>query len=97
MPVDANVTLVLGAANRDPRQWGEDADRFIPDRPLGGHVGFGFGPHFCLGAALARAEGASALEQLLPILDGAEVTDPGDDYIDSCQFRGRRKIELTPR
>ncbi len=96
IPVDANVTLVLGAANRDPRHWGEDADRFVPDRPLGGHVGFGFGPHFCLGAALARAEGASALEQLLPILDGAEVTDPGDSYIDSCQFRGRRKIELVP-
>jgi cytochrome P450 len=88
LPADATVTLLLGSANRDPRRWGDDADHFDPDRDTSGHVAFGFGPHFCLGAALARAETACALQHLIANLDGAA----GDDevaWIDSMQFRGR--------
>ena len=99
VPADATVTLVLGAANRDPRHFGEDADRFDPDRSVGGHVGFGFGVHFCLGAALARQEAVSALEALLPLLGDAvdhSVDDP-QEFIDSYQFRGRRRLELVRR
>jgi cytochrome P450 len=97
VPADATITLVLGAANRDPRHWGDDADRFRPDRDVVGHVGFGFGVHFCLGAALARQEATAALEGLLPWLaadqdlDGAAI----DGLVDSCQFRGRRRLELV--
>jgi cytochrome P450 len=94
MPVDANVTLLLGAANRDPRKWGDDADRFDPDRDASGHVAFGFGPHFCLGAALARAETASALQHLLPRLRG-EATNGDVDWVDSMQFRGRHSLLVT--
>ncbi len=94
LPADANVTLLLGSANRDPRRWGDDADLFDPDRDTAGHVGFGFGPHFCLGAALARAETASALEHLLPRIDrGAAVGDA--EWIDSMQFRGRRRLQVA--
>jgi cytochrome P450 len=96
LPADANVTLLLGSANRDPRHWGDDADLFDPDRDTSGHVAFGFGPHFCLGAALARAETASALKHLLPRIDGAG--SEGDvEWIDSMQFRGRQTllVELT--
>jgi cytochrome P450 len=94
LPADANVTLLLGSANRDPRRWGDDADLFDPDRDSSGHVAFGFGPHFCLGAALARAETASALGHLIARLDG----DPGDgevEWIDSMQFRGRQRLLVT--
>ena len=52
LPADATVTLLLGAANRDPRHWGDDADEFRPDRSFGGHVSFGFG------AALLSRRGA---------------------------------------
>lgn len=95
VPVDSTVTLLLGAANRDPRRWGSDAAEFDPDRDTTGHVAFGFGPHFCLGAALARLETTSALIHLLPLLVGAKRDDGGDDWVDSVQFRGRRRLELV--
>jgi cytochrome P450 len=97
VPSDATVTLLLGAANRDPRHWGDDAEAFRPDRTVAGHVGFGFGAHFCLGASLARHEATAALEALLPWLDADQdlAGAAAVDYIDSCQFRGRRRLELV--
>jgi cytochrome P450 len=95
IPVDATVTLLLGSANRDPRRWGAEAAEFDADRDTSGHVAFGFGPHFCLGAALARSETSSALRQLLPMLRGSKLADGGVDWVDSVQFRGRRRLELV--
>jgi cytochrome P450 len=95
VPEDATVTLLLGAANRDPRHFGPDADRFNTERVIGGHLGFGFGAHFCLGAALARAEASIALEHLLPLLRGAAVGGGPEEFIDSMQFRGRRHLVLA--
>ena len=94
---DSTITLVLGAANRDPRHWGDDAEAFRSDRSVSGHVGFGFGVHFCLGAALARHEATAALDALVPWLaaDQDLAGAAGDDHIDSCQFRGRRRLELV--
>lgn len=96
IPQDANVAVVLAAANRDPRHWGETAASFDAGRTAGGHVGFGFGQHFCLGAALARAEAAAALRHLIPLLEDCEVLDAGTEAIDSMQFRGRRHIVIRP-
>lgn len=97
VPADAWVTLVLAAANRDPRHWGDDAEQFRPDRTTPGHVGFGFGVHFCLGAALARHEAAAAMEALIPWLAAdQDLAGAGaDEFIDSSQFRGRRRLELV--
>jgi len=59
------VLLVYASANRDEAVFGGDADQFRIDRHPNPHVSFGFGPHFCLGAALARLEARVVLNELL--------------------------------
>jgi cytochrome P450 len=64
VPAGAHVLLINGSANRDERAI-PDADTFDINRPATRHLTFGKGPHFCLGAALARLEGRVALEEIL--------------------------------
>ncbi len=59
------VLLVYASANRDEAVFGPDADQFRIDRHPNPHLSFGFGPHFCLGAALARLEAKVMLNELL--------------------------------
>jgi cytochrome P450 len=61
---DEEVILLLGAGNRDGRRF-PDPDTFSPQRAVGGPLSFGAGPHFCLGAALARLEADVAFPRLL--------------------------------
>ncbi|WP_019927396.1 cytochrome P450 [Nocardia sp. BMG111209] len=57
IPAGSWVVACLGAANRDPEFWGDDADHLRLDRPdAGRHLSFGAGIHHCLGASLARLE-----------------------------------------
>jgi cytochrome P450 len=62
---EGSVMLLLnGSGNLDERQF-PDADRFDVRRDIGHHLSFGYGLHFCLGAALARLEGRVALDEVL--------------------------------
>jgi cytochrome P450 len=79
------VTVAIAAVNRDPRVFAEP-ERFDVTRPAAGQLGFGHGPHFCLGAAHARVQTEVALAALLRrhpdmtlAVDPAEVRvpDPG--------------------
>src|SRR5208282_4930324 len=63
IPEGEKVLMLLGAANRDPRQWREP-DRYNIDRATTGHVGFGAGVHMCVGQLLARLEGETLLAAL---------------------------------
>jgi cytochrome P450 len=60
-----SVVMVYASANRDEAEFGPTADQFDVGRSPNHHVAFGFGAHFCLGAALARLEVAAVLEHLL--------------------------------
>jgi cytochrome P450 len=64
MPADSKVVLLTGSAVRDERKY-PDPDRFDIHRRFDLHLAFGYGIHFCLGAALARMEGRIALEETL--------------------------------
>ena len=64
VPAGSALLLMLASANRDERRF-EEPDRFDIHRDIGQHLTFGFGTHYCLGAALARMEGCIALEEVL--------------------------------
>jgi cytochrome P450 family 130 len=59
------VLLCYGAANRDPREFGTDADQLDVGRRIERHLSFSSGSHHCLGAAAARLQGRVVLEELL--------------------------------
>jgi cytochrome P450 len=64
VPAGSAMLFLVAAANRDDRRF-EDGDRFDIHRNIGQHLTFGYGIHFCLGAALARMEGRVALDEVL--------------------------------
>jgi cytochrome P450 len=77
IPAHSPVLMLLAAATRDPRAF-PAADRFDITRPFTGHnLGFGYGIHRCLGAALARLEGRIALDALLDLMPEYELDRSG--------------------
>ena len=89
----SSVVVAIGAANRDPRRF-PAPHVFDPTRPDNRPLSFGAGSHYCLGAALTRAEGAVAFPRLFdrfPRL--ALVGDPGVPT--RLQFRGYETLSVT--
>lgn len=74
LPAGAVVHACLAAANRDPARW-ERPDEYDPFRPVKPHLGFGHGPHTCLGMHVARAEMTHGIGALLDRFDGMRL-DP---------------------
>jgi cytochrome P450 len=64
VPAGSIMVLLNGSGNRDDRHFA-DGDRFDIHRSIDHHLSFGYGLHFCLGAALARLEGRVALDEVL--------------------------------
>jgi cytochrome P450 len=90
------VLMLYASANRDEAVFGPTADRFRIDRAPNPHVAFGFGPHFCLGAALARLEGRALLDELL----GRFTTiEPAGDVVrtESSVIAGIRSLPVLLR
>jgi cytochrome P450 len=88
------VMPILASANRDGARF-ERPDELDLDRDPRGHLGFGLGVHFCLGASLARMEARVALEALVPELPRLKSTGRRDQMVDSFLVRGRRHLRLS--
>jgi cytochrome P450 len=90
------LALIIGAANRDPTKFA-NPDRVDVTRAHNRHLGFGLGPHFCLGAALTRLETTIALHALLDRFPHLTVTDPDTvRYRPDHRLRGLQALPLTP-
>ena len=72
VPEGSAMLLLNGSGNRDDRKF-PDGDRFDINRRIDHHLAFGYGLHFCLGAALARLEGRVALDEVLQRFPSWEV------------------------
>jgi cytochrome P450 len=93
---DSIVLLLNGSANRDERHF-EDADRFDIHRPPGLHLSFGYGLHFCLGAALARLEARVALEEILKRWPEWEIDYGRANKAHTGSVRGWASLPLQTR
>jgi pimeloyl-[acyl-carrier protein] synthase len=88
--------LAIGATGRDPRHFPAPG-RFDIGRSPNRHLQFGAGPHFCLGAALARAEIELALAGLLCRYRQIELAADRIDWHQIAAFRGPKAVPLTLR
>lgn len=91
--VGQQAICLIGAANRDPREFGETADDFDITRTPNNHVAFGAGIHFCLGAPLARLEGKIAIERFAQRVGSFELADE-PSYREAFVLRGLDKLPI---
>ena len=92
VPEGSAMLLLIGSANRDDRRF-PDGDRFDIHRE-GGHLAFGFGIHYCLGAALARLEGRVVLDEVLKRFPKWEVDLQHAKRARSSVFRGWESLPV---
>ncbi len=87
------MMLLNGSANRDDRQF-PDGDTFDIHREIGHHLSFGYGIHFCLGAALARLEGRVALDEVLNRFPEWEVDWENAEQARTSTVRGWAQLPV---
>jgi cytochrome P450 len=87
------VVLLYGSANRDERVFGETAEDLDVTRDPNPHLAFGFGEHFCLGAALARVEARVLLEELIERFGHWSVVGPAE-RLRSTMIRGIKHLPV---
>lgn len=92
----SKVMLVYGSGNHDEQEF-PDAENVVLDRRPNRHLGFGMGPHRCLGSHLAKAQMALTLERVLPALGEWRVEDPADITWTAAVTRGMSSVWLVRR
>ncbi|MFF5703709.1 cytochrome P450 [Streptomyces sp. NPDC012794] len=95
VPGNSTVLIAMADADRDPARF-EDPDRFDIRRGARGHIAFGHGLHYCLGAPLARMEGRIALRSLLerfPDL-ACDADEAGLRWVPGMLIRGVRELPV---
>jgi cytochrome P450 len=91
------VLLCYGAANRDPREFGSDAEEMNVTRSIPRLLAFSSGPHFCLGAAAARLQGRVVLEELLSRCPDFDVDAEAGVFAEGAFTRRYQSLPFTAR
>jgi cytochrome P450 len=94
MPKGSRVLLLTAAGNRDEREY-PDADRFDIERASHVALGFGYGLHFCLGAALARLEGRIGLEEFARHFPRYEVDEANTHRVHMSNVHGFKSVPFA--
>ena len=94
VPAGSKVLLLTGSAGRDERVF-PDADRFDIRRSFDQHLSFGYGIHFCLGAALARLEGKVAIEETLARFPEWDVDRDRSVFLFTSTVRGYSNLPIS--
>ncbi|WP_020576451.1 cytochrome P450 family protein [Actinopolymorpha alba] len=95
IPAGEFVLVALGSANHDPERF-PDAGQLDVSRPAGGHLAFGHGIHYCLGAPLARLEGEIAFTRLLARFPELRLAAEPDELVwrNSSLIRGLERLPV---
>jgi cytochrome P450 len=96
LPANLGCFIIVAAANRDPAQFA-DPDRFDISREPRDHVALGEGIHFCIGAPLARMEGAIAIGAMLERFPRLRLKNPNAEvtYKGSYFLRGLNSLSMS--
>ena len=94
IPRGQTVSLMLGAANRDPEQF-PDPDRLDITRKPNPHLAFGHGVHFCLGEPLARREAEIAFTTLLGRFPGLRLTSGAIEWHENNTFHNLKSLPVV--
>jgi cytochrome P450 len=94
LPAGSRILLLTGSAGRDERVF-PDADRFDIRRQMQHHLSFGYGIHFCVGAALARMEGRVALQEVTRRFPEWEVDFGNARRLHTSTVRGWAEVPVT--
>jgi cytochrome P450 len=93
VPEGSAILFLVGSANRDEAQF-PDGERFDIHRDTAGLLSFGYGPHFCLGASLARLEGRIVLDEMLQRFPEWDLAD-GAELAPTSTVRGYSSLPVT--
>lgn len=94
VPEGSAILTIMAAANRDPRRF-DNPDVYDIHREDIGHLTFGYGTHFCLGASLARLEGRAALQEILKRWTEWDVDYDGIELASTSTVRGWEHMPIA--
>jgi cytochrome P450 len=95
IPAGTNVNLILGAANRDPKRFANPDDLDLTRTNSREQVAFASGPHYCLGAPLARLEIKVFLEAMMKSYPNFQVPEQTLEYAGNTVLRSLDKLEAS--
>jgi cytochrome P450 len=93
IPKKWTILCMLGAANRDPKKF-KEPNQLNLKRLNNEHLAFSAGPHFCIGAQLARLEGQIAIINLLRHFPKMKLTGPRPEWASTFGFRGLNSLPV---